>query len=195
MENRFTKAFWEDRYLKNNTGWDIGNASTPLISYINQLNNKDLKILIPGAGNSHEAEFLFEQGFKNVFIIDISSIALGNFKKRYPNFPKEHIINGDFFEHSEKYDLILEQTFFCALDPFLRKQYVDKMYNLLNVKGKLVGVLFNFELTNQGPPFGGSLNEYLEIFSKKFTIKYLENCENSIKPRLGRELFFNFEKK
>lgn len=195
MRNRFTKDFWENRYLKNNTSWDLGKASTPLFSYINQLNDKELRILIPGAGNAHEAEYLHNNGFKNVTVIDIAETALKNFKKRVPNFPKKQLINDDFFEHSEKYDLILEQTFFCALDSFLREKYADKMFDLLNENGKIIGVLFSFEFSNEGPPFGGNSKEYESLFSKKFDIKKLEPCYNSIKPRMGRELFFNFVKK
>ena len=69
------------------------------------------------------------------------------------------------------------------------------MHSLLSPKGKIVGLLFNFPLTQEGPPFGGSKEEYLTLFSEKFTIKKLEKAYNSIKPRAGRELFFIFEKK
>ena len=69
------------------------------------------------------------------------------------------------------------------------------MYSLLEEKGKLIGLFFDFKLTEEGPPFGGSLNEYLKLFSTHFNIKTLERCHNSIKPRFGRELFFIFEKK
>ena len=89
----------------------------------------------------------------------------------------------------------MEQTFFCALDPVLRKKYVEKMADLLKENGKLAGLLFDFELTAEGPPFGGSSEEYLQLFTHYFTSKKLERCYNSIKPRSGRELFFIFEKK
>jgi thiopurine S-methyltransferase len=120
---------------------------------------------------------------------------LKNLKTRFPNFPANHLIHDDFFNHQGKYDLIVEQTFFCALDPFLRQKYADKMEDLLSEKGKLAGLLFDFELTDVGPPFGGSSAEYLKLFSEKFNINKLERCYNSIKPRSGRELFFIFEKK
>ena len=48
--------FWNKRYLDKETGWDIGYVSTPIKEYFNQVKNKELKILIPGGGNSHEAE-------------------------------------------------------------------------------------------------------------------------------------------
>ena len=195
LKTRFDKDYWESKYDAEATGWDIGCASAPLVEYFKQLTNKELKILIPGGGNCFESEYLFEQGFENVFVIDIAKQPLKNLKKRFPNFPENHLIHDDFFNHSGKYDLIVEQTFFCALDPVLRKNYVDKMHDLLSENGKLAGVLFDFELTDAGPPFGGSITEYIHLFSEKFTIKKLERCYNSIKPRAGRELFFIFEKK
>ncbi len=91
--------------------------------------------------------------------------------------------------------MILEQTFFCALDPILRENYVSKMHELLSEKGKIAGLLFNFPLTEAGPPFGGNSDEYKTIFSEKFTILQLEIAYNSIKPRANKELFFTFEKK
>ncbi|MFZ2284839.1 MAG: SAM-dependent methyltransferase [Lutibacter sp.] len=195
LKTRFDKAYWEDKYSIEATGWDIGYASEPLAEYFKQLTNKELKILIPGGGNCYEAEYLFEQGSKKVFVIDIVEQPLKNLKTRFPNFPDSHLIHDDFFNHIGKYDLIVEQTFFCALDPVLRQKYVDKMQDLLTEHGKLAGLLFDFALTEAGPPFGGSSTEYLQLFSEKFTIKKLERCYNSIQPRAGRELFFIFEKK
>ncbi len=185
---------WNDKYIANNTGWDIGYISTPIKEYINQLRDKNLKILIPGCGNSYEAEYLHKKGFKNVYIIDIAVKALENFKKRVPDFPDNHLIHGDFFLLNKKFDLILEQTFYCAINPKQRDTYVKKMYDLLNVNGKLVGILFQFPLTEKGPPFGGSKEEYLNRFSKYFKIEILEDCYNSITARKDKEVFIKFLK-
>lgn len=187
---KFDESYWNTRYKEGTTGWDIGHISSPLKAYINQLEDKSLKILIPGGGNSYEAEYLFKKGFKNVTIVDISETALRNVQKRVPNFPKSQLILQDFFEFEGSFDLIIEQTFFCALDPILRKEYAKKMHSLLKPKGKLMGVLFDFPLTSDGPPFGGSKEEYLTYFNPYFTIEILERCYNSIPPRDGRELFF-----
>ena len=194
MAIKFDKTFWENKYKSNATGWDIGYPSIPLSTYFDQLTHKNIRILIPGGGNSYEAEYLFVLGFKNVFIIDIAKQPLENFKKRNPNFPENQLINDDFFNHNKTYDLIIEQTFFCALDPVLRTSYVQKMHSLLNANGKMVGLLFDFELTENGPPFGGSIVEYTKLFYETFLITILERCYNSIKPRHETELFFIFEK-
>jgi thiopurine S-methyltransferase len=140
-------------------------------------------------------EYLYHQGFKNIAVIDIAKSPLDNLASKIPDFPKENLINQDFFEHNNTYDLIIEQTFFCAINPMLRIKYVAKMNSLLNKGGKLVGLLFNFKLTNEGPPFGGSMEEYVNLFSSYFNINTLEISYNSIKPRQEREFFFIFEKK
>ncbi|GGW70687.1 thiopurine S-methyltransferase [Winogradskyella epiphytica] len=189
------KHYWEKRYSNNQLGWNIGYASTPLKTYIDQLEDKSIKILIPGAGNSYEAEYLWNNGFKNIYILDFVQQPLINFKKRVPDFQENQLLNLNFFELKDNFDLILEQTFFCALQPNLRPNYVEQMHNLLKPHGKLVGLLFNFELTEEGPPFGGSITEYKSHFNQKFNIKVLEPSINSIKERQGKELFFIFQKK
>ncbi|BCY29632.1 methyltransferase domain-containing protein [Flavobacterium okayamense] len=188
------KDFWENRYISNEIGWDVGEITIPLKEYIDQIENKDLKILIPGAGNGYEFDYLISNGFKNVWVVDIAKQPLENLASRNPEF-KNNFIQSDFFELNNEFDLIIEQTFFCALEPNLRSKYVDKMYSLLSKKGKIFGLLFDFELTEVGPPFGGCKEEYIELFTEKFNLKVLERAYNSIKPREGRELFFIFEKK
>ena len=198
MNTSQEKSFWSTRYENQTTGWDIGYPSTPIKEYIDQLNDKDLKILIPGAGNAYEAEYLFKQGFTNVFILDISPIPLSEFSKRVPNFPKDQLIEGNFFEHEGQYDLILEQTFFCSFPPLpeTRKSYAQKMSQLLKKGGKLVGLWFSFPLTGDlnKRPFGGSKEEYLGYFEPYFDMKSMEPCHNSIPPRMGNELFGIFVK-
>jgi len=186
--------YWASRYKENNIKWDIGEISTPIKLYIDQLEDKSMKILIPGSGNSYEAEYLHLCGFKNVFIADIAKEPLENLKNRAPSFPEEHLLHKDFFDLDLQFDLILEQTFFCALNIKLRQKYVHKMIDLLKPKGKLVGLFFNFELTKSGPPFGGSKGEYESLFQPYFDIIKLEKCYNSIIPRSGNELFFIFKK-
>lgn len=191
----YYETFWNHKYISGETGWDIGYVSTPLKEYIDQLSDKNLKILIPGGGNSYEAEYLFNNGFTNVFVVDISSIPLKNLSERIPLFPKKNLLHSDFFELEETFDLILEQTFFCALEPSLRKDYIIKMSELLKPKGKLVGVLFNIPLNNEKPPFGGNRNEYISLFEEKFKIEKMETAYNSIPQRAENELFLKMVKK
>ena len=166
------KKFWNNKYVKAKTGWDVGEITTPLKEYFEQLNNKKNKILIPGCGNAYEAEYLFKNKFHSTFILDYSEQALNNFCKRVPDFPKKQILNNDFFDLQGKYDIIIEQTFFCAIN-----------------------LLFDDILNEDHPPFGGSKSEYKRYFEPYFNIKVFETAYNSIDFRKGRELFMILIKK
>lgn len=192
--NTFLSAnYWTERYQNNQAGWDLGQVSPPIKAYIDQLEDKDLRILIPGCGSGYEGAYLWEKGFKNVHLLDFSSEPIAKFKRENSNFPKEQLHCGDFFEHIGEYDLIIEQTLFCAIDPSLRANYAIQSARLLKKGGKLVGLLFdrNFEA---GPPFGGSEEEYKRYFELHFSQLQFDPCYNSIPPRQGSELFIKFRK-
>ena len=189
------KDNWNFRYKTKETGWDIGFVSPALKEYIDQITDFNIKILIPGCGNAYEAEYLFKKGFKNIFIVDYSEIAISNLIKRIPDFPIFNSICDDFFNISGQYDLILEQTFFCAIDPILRDNYAKKVSSLLTNDGKLVGLFFSLPMFSDHPRFGGSKEEYIKCFSKLFLIIKMERCYNSIKSRTNKELFFILKNK
>lgn len=193
MSSINTLKFWEQSYEQKRTPWDLGQISEPLKEYIDQLTDKNLKILIPGMGNGYEVEYLFKKGFKNVYGLDFSAKSLRNFSERVQDFPPKQLLMKDFFTLNDSFDLILEQTFFCALPISLRENYAFKMHQLLKPNGKLVGVLFDRGFHNEGPPFGGSYVEYQNLFSSIFVIDKMEACRNSIKPR--KELFISFQPK
>ena len=191
----FNESYWDNRYKLSDTGWDLGEVSPPLKAYFDQLINKSLKILIPGGGNSHEAEYLHLNGFDNVFVIDLSQTALLNIKTRVPSFPEHHLIHGDFFDINITFDLIIEQTFFCAINPILRTTYAEKAFKMLNTNGKIAGLLFNAPLNKTHPPFGGSKTEYKKYFHPNFDVLLMDESHNSHHSRKGRELFIKIKKK
>jgi thiopurine S-methyltransferase len=194
---RDNPAYWTQRYEKGATGWDIGSVSTPIKEYVDQLTDRSLRILIPGAGNAYEAEYLWRQGFSELTVLDIAQAPLDNLRKRVPDLPPASTVLGDFFTHQGTYDLILEQTFFCSFPPTdtNRQAYAKQMHSLLSARGKVAGLLFNFPLDPQnGPPFGGSAAEYRTYFSPFFNIREMSTAHNSIKPRTGKELFIIMEK-
>jgi thiopurine S-methyltransferase len=181
--------YWEQRYLADDAPWLLNEVSPPLKSYIDQLTDDSLRILIPGGGYGDEWYYLIQKGFKESYLLDFTPHTIEQVSKRFADAPTDHLICADFFQHEGQYDLIIEQTFFCALDPELRSAYAQKCYELLGENGKLVGVYFDFPLTEKGPPFGGSMSEYTQRFSPYFEIQTLERCYNSVSERAGKELF------
>jgi SAM-dependent methyltransferase len=189
MKQSLDAQYWQQRWETGQTGWDIGYASPALVNYLQRATDPSMSILIPGAGNAYEAVWLWERGYKNVTVVDIAAGALAALQKRAPGFPPQNCIHGDFFQLTGSFDLVLEQTFFCALEPGLRPEYVRKMRELIGVGGNLAGLWFDFPLTEEGPPFGGSEAEYRQLFEQGFQIQIMQRCDNSIKPREGRELW------
>ncbi|MFB9293269.1 methyltransferase domain-containing protein [Persicitalea jodogahamensis] len=188
--------YWDNRYTRHETGWDLGTVSPPLKKYFDGLTDRSIRILIPGGGNSYEAEYLMRQGFTDVTVVDISAVLVERLSVKFSSYTENglHLIHEDFFLHAGQYDLIVEQTFFCALDPVLRPEYVRQMNGLLVEGGKLVGVLFDRDFPG-GPPYGGSRAEYQALLETEFEVLVLEPCYNSIQPRAGSEAFLIAQKK
>lgn len=190
----FDDAYWQGRYDAARTSWDTGGITLPLQTYFDQLDaGQQPRILIPGAGRAYEAEYLHRAGFQRVFVADIAPAALAAVAERVPDFPAEHLLRHDFFALDpppEPYDLIVEQTFFCALDPRLRSAYARQCARLLRPGGTLMGLLFEADFGPASePPFGGGREEYRPYFEPYFEFKHFETATNSIPPRAGRELF------
>src|SRR5690606_19376695 len=147
--------YWETRWEKQETGWDIGYPSPAITKYMDGIADKNTAILIPGCGNAYEAEYLVQQGFSNITLLDIAPMAVERLKQKFEANPVIKILCEDFYEHKGSYDLVLEQTFFCAIPPSKRSEYAVKMHGLLNENGSIVGVLFDKQFNNAFPPFGG----------------------------------------
>jgi SAM-dependent methyltransferase len=186
------KDYWDQRWQHQQTGWDLGAVSPPIQAYFSMpVCQSNDPILIPGCGNAHEAEFLLNQGYSNITIIDISPTACAVLSQKFNDAigsNKLRVLCGDFFEHHGQYQFIIEQTFFCAINPSLRSNYVIHMSKLLKPTGKLVGLLFNKQFEG-GPPFGGNKEDYLKLFSEVFGCVNITACENSAQPRSGTEVW------
>jgi len=200
MENVSEAGFWQQRYERDSIGWDMGQVSPPLKAYIDQLpeSAKDQAILVAGAGNAYEVGYLYEQGFTNVTLVDFAPAPIEAFAKRYHDFPAEHLVCADFFglpAEQYQFDWILEQTFFCAINPSRRDEYVQQMAKLLKPQSKLIGLLFDTDFGRDEPPFGGTKEEYQRRFDTHFDIDIMERSYNSHPARQGSELFIKLRAK
>lgn len=195
LENPFDQFYWNKRWENEDTLWDIGYAAPAITHHLGKLTDKNISILIPGCGNAYEAEFLAATGFTNITLIDIAPHAVKRLQVKFAHQPAIKVICEDFFQHQRQYQLIIEQTFFCALAPQLRPIYAFKMAKLLAKGGILTGLLFNKQFTHDGPPFGGDANTYKSLFEPYFVLQVFETCTNSIPQRQGAELFIHFVKK
>ena len=122
--------------------------------------------------------FLADKGFE-VTAVDFSQGAITYLK----NTLKEknlscQVLHKDFFSlddsHDGVYDLVLEQTFFCAIAPPQRKDYVQKVSRVLKPEGMLIGLFYHTDKEG-GPPF----NTSYEDTKKKFLDLYISGIKVS----------------
>ncbi len=138
---------------------------------------------------------MHELGFKQVYVCDWAESSFESLREKTDGFPEDHLICGDFFEISDRFEMIIEQTFFCSIQPNRRNEYVKHASQLLEGNGLLTGLFFASQFQRQGPPFGGTEEEYRILFEPFFRVEMMKLSQNSILPRLGNELHFKMKKK
>ena len=196
MTNLLTKSFWDQRWKDEQTGWDLGKPAPALIRFFeDKVLPRDYRILIPGCGNAWEAQALADNGYTDITLCDISPTLCAKLEKRFSTSQGIHIVCADFFSLNGPFDLVIEQTFFCALQPDLRMDYAKQMANIIRPGGLLAGLWFSIEFPFDGPPFGGNPHDYLQLLQEQFIIREAGPCPISVKPRQGNEWFIVAERK
>ena len=191
--------FWNQRYLDNNTKWDIG-APTPILSHYLKKNSILGKACVLGCGNGHDVIELSNYGAE-VHAVDFSSQAIKNLQEKITKENRIVLIEEDIFNLSDMYtdsfDFVYEYTCYCAIDPNRRVDYFDMAYSILKSGGLLFGIFIPLDkdmYNEDGPPFGVSVDQILELTQNRFKIIKNSFSQHSIEPRAGRERLIILEK-
>jgi len=181
---------WQRHYDEGDLGWDLGQVAPPFVTLFESNLIVPGKTLVPGCGRGHEVVYLAENGF-DVTAVDYSVGAVNHLKavveKRQLN---TRILHMNFFEldpaYNEIYDLLIEQTFFCAISPEQRPMYVATVARALKKGGMLAGLFYH---TGQegGPPFNTTQDDIVKSFSDSFEIRELAQAKNSAEQRKDKE--------
>jgi SAM-dependent methyltransferase len=190
-EQEVDPAFWAARYAAGDTGWDKGEASPGLVDYL--VENEALVPgtgLVPGCGHGHDARALAAAGFE-VTAIDVVPAAIEKARSlARAERVRVRFEAADFFSLPAAlqgpYDWLFEHTFFCAIDPARRDEYVRIAAERIRPGGHLLGVFYNIQ-PETGPPFGTTRAELLARFAPAFTLEH-ESVPRSYENRTGKEL-------
>lgn len=159
---------WEQLYQNNDTGWDRGQPSPVLHTWIAQLQAQhSQRILIPGCGHGHEVIALAQQGF-DVTGLDIAPSAITTLKQHLKQVGAQaHAVCADLFSYqvTQPFDAIYEQTCLCAITPEQRKNYERNLSRWLK-KGGLLMLLIMQSGEPNGPPFHCDLLEMKKLFDE-----------------------------
>ncbi len=192
---------WNQRYERGDTPWDLS-GPTPEFKRLLEENKLPPKgrVLVPGGGRGHDA-ILFAEKKYEVDLVDFAPQALeAALIEASRHKMTVFAYRQNFFDlpqlpyHAGSYDIMLEYTFFCAIDPKLRPAYAAAAAALLKPGGLLVGLFFPLSSDKAGPPYVVAEAEVRELFSPYFDVEILKP-ELSVKARSGREFLGMFKKK
>lgn len=194
----YSKKDWQKHYDEEDLRWDLGEVSPPLRHYIKVNQIIKGRALVPGCGQGHEVVYLAQNGFA-VTAVDYTKGATQRLAHNLArNRVSAEVICINFFnlglEHLNRYNLMFEQTFFCAIHPTLRNHYVNLVSRILKPGGLLVGIFYETG-EEDGPPFNTTRANILRHFSGPFQINQLEKTNRSAERRQGKEWFAVLKRK
>ncbi|XP_040381548.1 probable thiol methyltransferase 2 isoform X2 [Oryza brachyantha] len=137
---------WEKSWEAGVTPWDLGKP-TPIIEHLVKSGTLPKgRALVPGCGTGYDVVALASPE-RFVVGLDVSSTAVEKAKQwssALPNADYFTFLADDFFEWkpSERFDLIFDYTFFCALHPSLRLAWAETVSRLLKPDGELITLIY-----------------------------------------------------
>jgi methyl halide transferase len=198
IRNGYEQADWQKHYDENDLSWDLGEVAEPFVRLWEDNVLTPGTLIVPGCGQGHEVIYFAERGFQ-VTGVDFSPGAeklLGDSLNR-KNLNAQ-VLHQDFFEldetHTQVYDNMLEQTFFCAIHRDQRPEYVATVSRILKPGGLLFGLFYETG-EEGGPPFNTTEADIQENFAAEFDIERLEKCSFSNERRKDKEWLAVLRKK
>jgi len=187
-------ADWEGMYEAGEDRWDIGGASPPLVAVLGRGEVEPPgRALVPGCGRGHDARLLAERGFEAVGV-DFAAAPIREARALAAAVGMKGVRfeRRDLFalprEWDGTFDLVFEQTCFCAVNPARRDDYARAVHRVLRPGGLLLGLFFNID-SEEGPPFGTTPKEIRHRFvaSGLFALEGARVPAESTQARQGRE--------
>ena len=177
---------WEQRYRDGNTPWDLDAAPPVLEDLVASLGPTPLRVLVPGVGSGHDAIAWARAGHQ-VTAFDVAPLAVTRARQRVADRGLAvEVLEADLFalpvNWDATFDIVWEQTCFCAIEPVQRGSYVAAMARVLHPDGTYYGLFWNHGMPG-GPPWDVTEDEVRAVFPPRFVIASLEPVTNSVPGR------------
>jgi len=141
------KDFWDDRFKASKGFFDWYLEYRELKPYFSNIYpiKKESAILMVGCGNSKLSEEMYEDGYKNITNIDISSVVVENMKKYYGEKDmKIECLEMDATKmtfEDKKFDVIIDKgtldALLCGKNNDIVNSLVREMTRVLKLEGEL----------------------------------------------------------
>jgi SAM-dependent methyltransferase len=150
---------WDDAWREGRTPWDAGEAAPPLSDLIasGEL-GRAKSALVPGCGGGWDVLALAQAGMRAVGLDVAPSVVpvfAGHRAKRGIDPTRARLVIDDFFTFTpaERFDVIWDYTFLCAIPPSWRPRWAERVDALLAPDGTLATLIF--PATHPGPDYVG----------------------------------------
>jgi SAM-dependent methyltransferase len=190
-------AYWEAAYTEGRDGWELGAAAPPLVRALAELRPEARAsgaALVLGSGRGHEARAAAAQGWARVVGVDFATAAREEASKLTPPELASRIEwrTRDLFDlpatDAGAFDLVVEHTSFCAIDPARRAEWARVVHAVLRPGGSLLGLFYTHGRPG-GPPFGAAVADVLRALEAAgLRVERHEVPVDSIERRRGDEL-------
>jgi SAM-dependent methyltransferase len=171
---------WNQRYLEDNTPWDLGGPALPLQELLDDGAFPVVeggRVLVPGAGRGHCALHLARLGY-DVDALDVadravelaseSAVELGlEERARFHMANLFEVPGAALPEFAGAFDGVYELTCYCAIEPEQRAAYVDFAAACLRPGGVWVGLLFPLWDREGGPPYRIDEQELQDLMTQR----------------------------
>jgi len=196
-QNGYSQSDWQGHYDSGECPWDLGEVAPPFRRLLEEGRLNPGSLIVPGCGRGHEVLYFARNGF-DVTAVDYTEGAVTTLGERLREQNiQAQVLRQSFFDldtsHDKQYDMMLEQTFFCAIHPDQRADYVATASRILKQGGRLFGLFYETG-EEGGPPFNTTEQNIHDQFSDRFRVFSLEKCDHSIERRQGKEWLAILEK-
>jgi SAM-dependent methyltransferase len=205
-------GFWEHYYHEPEIPWDLGAAAPPLVHWLE--NNPTcfqqhaiVKVVVLGAGAGHDAALFTQPNglSKNSTVtgLDYAPSAIQMATKRYGKIPNLQFEQADCLNLTNgplaaslhhTFDLAIEHTFFCAIQPEQRDAYIENLCFVLKPKGYFLGLFWNHGGPG-GPPFDTTPEAIQQHFAPHFHLLTLDQATGSHPRRQNKEWLGWFQRR
>jgi SAM-dependent methyltransferase len=172
---------WNQRYVDGKTAWDLGGPPPALVRVI-AARPPSLRVLVPGAGRGHDA-LAWAQAGHQVVAVDFAPLAVVAARENAAaRGVAMEVHEGDIFALPDtfagSFDLVWEQTCFCAIPPERRADYARSMAAVLRPGGHIVALFWNHGREG-GPPHDVTREDVDRIFSGAFVVEEVSAVPDS----------------
>jgi SAM-dependent methyltransferase len=205
-------GFWDAAYRDERDGWDMGTPTPVFVDILDRcgmdfrsLGGSDFsilgrapRVLIPCSGRGYDA-LLFAERDWEVTAVDFAAEPLRWLAdERDVRGLDLRILQADMFplgkEYPGHFDLILEYTCVCAIEPARLEEFLSFASEALRPGGILLALLFPIDGRPGGPPFSIDIEEFKLLATGVFSLVHEGTPATSVKPRLGKERLLLFER-